>query len=167
MFFVSAGEVTLLRHGAEGEPVILQRTRRGFVGEASLQSDRYHCDAVAVADAEVTRVPLRELRDALTTDPAFALRWIGMLNREVRRLRLQCERLSMNTVEARLLHLLETESGASGLPIGAGLKSIAREIGVTHEAMYRCVASLEKRGLVKRTREHLRLMPTRATGSSA
>lgn len=34
--------------------------------------------------------------------------------------------------------------------MGAGLKSIAREIGVTHEALYRCVASLERRRIVTR-----------------
>jgi CRP-like cAMP-binding protein len=158
MFYVSAGEVTLQRHGIDGEPVILQRTRHGFVSEASLQSDRYHCDAAAVADSVVTRIPLRELLDALKADATFALRWIGTLNREVRRLRLQCERLSLNTVEARLVHLLETESGASGLPLGAGLKSIAREIGVTHEAMYRCVARLEKRNVLRRDAEHLCLV---------
>jgi CRP/FNR family transcriptional regulator, dissimilatory nitrate respiration regulator len=157
MFYVSAGEVTLQRHGVEGEPVILQRTRHGFVGEASLQSDRYHCDATVVAESEVTRIPLRELLEALKADPTFALRWIGTLNREVRRLRLQCERLSLNTVEARLVHILQTEGGASGLPLGAGLKSIAREIGVTHEALYRCVASLEKRNVLRRDADHLYL----------
>ncbi len=72
---------------------------------------------------------------ALTSDAAFALRWIGMLNREVRRLRQQCERLSLNTVEARLLHLLRTEGDASGVPVGSGLKTLAPEIGVSHEAL--------------------------------
>jgi CRP/FNR family transcriptional regulator, dissimilatory nitrate respiration regulator len=158
MFYVSAGEVTLQRHGVQGEPVILLRTRHGFVGEASLQSDRYHCDAMAVADSEVTRIPLRELLDALKSDPPFALRWISTLNREVRRLRLQCERLSLNTVEARLVHLLETDGGAFGFPLGAGLKSIAREIGVTHEALYRCVARLERQNVLRRDEEHLCLV---------
>ncbi len=167
MFYVSAGEVTLQRHGVEGEPVILLRTRHGFVGEASLQSDRYHCDATAVADSEVTRIPLRELLDALKTDPMFALRWISTLNREVRRLRLQCERLSLNTVEARLVRLLETDGGAAGVPLSAGLKSIAREIGVTHEALYRCVARLEKRSVLRRDAEHLFLISDGQRGQAS
>jgi CRP-like cAMP-binding protein len=151
MYFVSDGEVILQRIGEDGEVVVLQRTRHGFVGEASLQTDRYHCDAFVVADANVTRIPREALLGALKSDAAFALRWIGMLNKEMRRLRQQCERLSLNTVEARLLHLIRTEGDASGLPTGSGLKTLAREIGVTHEALYRCVASLEKRGLVTRT----------------
>jgi len=155
MFFVQLGEVTLERLGIDGIPIILQRSRHGFVGEASLHSARYHCDAMAVADSEVTKVPVRELCEAMETDPAFSIRWIGMLNREVKRLRLQCERLTLNTVEARLLHLVETEGEAKGYPLGAGLKSIAREIGVTHEALYRCVAGLERRCVLYRTRERL------------
>lgn len=150
MHFVSDGEVVLRRIGEDGEIVVLQRTRHGFVAEASLQSDRYHCDAVAVANANVTRIPRPALLAALTSDAAFALRWIGMLNKEVRRLRQQCERLSLNTVEARLLHLIRTEGDASGLPIDSGLKTLAPEIGVTHEALYRCVAGLEKRGVMAR-----------------
>ena len=150
MFYVVSGEVTLERHGIQGEPVVLQRCRRGFVGEASLHSSRYHCDARVVTDADIIRIPLRELGEALDDDPSFAVRWIGMLNREVRRLRQQCERLSLKTVEARLLHLLDTEGSDGGYRVGAGLKSIAREIGVTHEALYRCVASLEGRGILNR-----------------
>lgn len=161
MYYVGSGEVTLERPGIGGEPMILQRTRHGFVGEASLQSARYHCDAMAVADAEVTTIPIRELREAMESDAAFSIRWIGMLNREVKRLRLQCERLTLITVEARLLHLLETEGSQGSYPLGAGLKSIAREIGVTHEALYRCVAALEKRGLLVRSEQRLWLTADR------
>ena len=151
MFFISDGEVALQRIGEDGEIVVLQRTRHGLVGEASLQSDRYHCDAVVVADANVLRIPRKALLGALTSDIAFAMRWIGMLNKEVRRLRQQCERLSLNTVEARLLHLIRTEGDTSGLSIGAGLKTVAREMGVSHEALYRCVAALERRGQLTRS----------------
>jgi CRP-like cAMP-binding protein len=150
MFFVVSGEVVLERPGLHGESVILQRTRYGFVGEASLQSARYHCDGKVVASGELIRLPIRELQAALASDSAFALRWIGMLNREVRRLRMQCERLSLHKVEDRLRHLLETEGKDGRYPLGAGLKSLAGELGVTHEALYRCISGMEKKGQLRR-----------------
>lgn len=150
MFFIVNGEVVLERPGLHGEPVILQRTRHGFVGEASLQSDHYHCDGKVMAASDITRVPVRAIRTALDLDPAFASRWISMLNREVKRLRLQCERLSLHRVQDRLIHLLETEGTDGRLALEAGLKSMAAELGVTHEALYRCVADMEKKKLLRR-----------------
>jgi CRP-like cAMP-binding protein len=159
MHFVHAGEVVLHRLSEDGEAVVLQRVRQGLVAEASLLSARYHCDAVAATDTTLARVPRQAVLDALRDDTAFALRWIGMQGQEVRRLRQQCERLSLNTVEARLMHLLQTEGGATGIPLDAGLKTLAREIGVTHEALYRCVSALEKRGVLSRGEGRLRLLP--------
>ncbi len=150
MFFVMTGEVILERLGLHGESVVLQRTRYGFVGEASLQSARYHCDGKVVAPSEIVQIPIRQIHTALETDSAFAIRWISMLSREVRRLRMQCERLSLHKVQDRLLHLLETEGKEGEYPLRAGLKSLAGELGVTHEALYRCVSSMEKEGLLRR-----------------
>jgi CRP-like cAMP-binding protein len=155
MHFVDSGEVVLQRVLEDGTLHVLQRARHGLVGEASLQAERYHCDARVVVDARVVRIPRQALLEALRADAAFALRWIGMLNGEVRRLRLQCERLGLRTVEERLLHLLRTEGGAEGLPLGPGLKTLAQQIGVTHEALYRCVSALEKRGRLVRSGGHL------------
>lgn len=150
MHYVIQGEVVLERTGRQGEAVILQRTRQGFIGEASLQSERYHCDARILTPSDIVRLPVRQLRSAIESDPLFASRWIGMLNREVRRLRLQCERLSLHRVQDRLVHLLETEGNEGRLTLDAGLKSIATELGVSHEALYRCVAGMEKQGLLRR-----------------
>jgi CRP-like cAMP-binding protein len=164
MYFVAQGEVVLRRLGEGGEVVVLQRTRRGFVGEASLLSDRYHCDAVAAADSALRRLPIAPLTAALQQDPAFALRWIAMLSRETRRLRSQCERLSLKTVEARLIHLILAEGDASGLSVASGLKSVAEEIGVTHEALYRSLAKLEQRGQLVRPPGRLVLLAPPAAG---
>lgn len=159
MFFVVSGEVVLERPGLQGSPVILQRTRRGFVSEASLKSAKYHCHGQVVANARIVQIPIRKVRDAMDSDPAFAGRWIGMLNKEVKRLRLQCERLSLTKVQDRLVHLLETEADEGRFPIGSGIKSLAAELGVTHEALYRCIYAMEKTGSIQRTATHLRLAP--------
>ncbi len=150
MFFVLNGEVTLERLSQHGEPVVLQRTRYGFVSEASLQSPKYHCDGRVVANSEIIQIPLSALADALNSDSAFAARWIRMLNQEVKRLRLQCERLSMKSVKDRVLHLIHTEGKNSQYQVTTGLKSLAGELGVTHEALYRTLAALEQSREIKR-----------------
>jgi CRP-like cAMP-binding protein len=111
-----------------------------------------------VVDARITRVPVHALLQALTDDPAFALRWIGMLNQEVRRLRLQCERLSLKGVQARVLHWLETEGTDGCCAVTAGYKSLAAELGVSHEALYRALADMSEAGLVMRAPERLCLV---------
>ena len=150
MFFVVSGEVILERPGLQGASVILQRTRRGFVSEASLKSSKYHCHGQVVANSKIVQIPIREVRDALDSDPAFAGRWIAMLNHEVKRLRLQCERLSLSKVQDRFVHLIETEGVGGRYPLVAGVKSLAAELGVTHEALYRCIYSMEKQGMLQR-----------------
>ncbi len=150
MFYVVSGEITLERTGLQGEPVVLQRTRQGFVSEASLKSARYHCDALAIVDTTVVKIPIRDLAAELERDPAFASRWIGMLNAEVRRLRLHCERLSMKSVKDRVLHLINTEGQNGAYAATTGLKSLAGELGITHEALYRTLANLEKNKIIRR-----------------
>ena len=157
MFFVVSGEVTLERTGQHGEAVVLQRTRQGFVSEASLKVARYHCDAVAMVDTQVIKVPVKALAHELDRDPSFASRWISMLNTEVRRLRLHLERLSMKSIRDRLVHLIETEGHNGHYPVPSGLKTLAGELGVTHEALYRAIAALEKEKRVERQDSRLTL----------
>ena len=151
MFFVIAGEVTLERIGHQGESVVLQRIRMGFVSEASISVSHYHCDAVSITDTNVIKVPIKELAASLDHDPSLASRWIHMLNSEVRKLRLHCERLSMKSVKDRLLHLIQTEGSSGHYAVPSGLKTLAGELGVTHEALYRAIAELEKKGLLHKS----------------
>ena len=158
MFFVVEGEVTLERLSQQGDPVVLQRTRHGFVSEASLQSAKYHCDARAVANSNVVQIPIQALAEALQQDADFSARWISMLNQEVKRLRLQCERLSLKSVKERVRHLILTEGREGTYAVDAGLKSLASQLGVTHEALYRTLASLEKDREIQRADRALTLI---------
>lgn len=150
MFYVSSGEVVLQRLGVQGDNIVLQRARQCFVAEASLQSASYHCDAMVTVSGELVAIPIELVRHALLADPAFAMRWVGMLNKELKRLRAQCERLSLKSVQERLLHLIETEGQCGRLSLDAGLKSLALELAVTHEALYRTVAKMESKGVLSR-----------------
>lgn len=166
MFYVVAGEVALERTGLQGEPVVLQRTRLGFVSEASLKTANYHCDALAITDTTVIKIPIRILAAALASESEFASRWIDMLNSEVKRLRLHCERLSMKAVKDRVLHLINTEGQNGKYRVNTGLKSLAGELGVTHEALYRTLAALEKSGAINRDDGVLSLLVAAMSTSS-
>lgn len=167
MYFVVSGEIVLERIGDRGDTVVLQRVRQGLLAEASLQSSRYHCDATVTAPGQVIALPIEPLKAALITDSAFAMRWIGMLNAEVRRLRAQCERMSLKGVGERLLHMIETEGAEGCLRINSGLKSLAAELSVTHEALYRAVAALEKDGTVTREKGSIFLVRVPKSSTSA
>jgi DNA-binding GntR family transcriptional regulator len=81
-----------------------------------------------------------------------------MLNTEVRRLRLHLERLSMKSIRDRLVHLIETEGHNGHYPVPSGLKTLAGELGVTHEALYRAIAALEAEQWLKRREGQLLIL---------
>lgn len=157
MFYVTCGEIALIRHGIEGETAYLQRQQKGFVGEASLVSDRYHCHAIALVRSDIIKVPIDELKVWLSRDADFSMRWIKMLSAEVRRVRLQNERLCLTTVRSRLLHLLDTESTMGVYPLQGSIKLLAQQLAVSYEALYRCLATLEKEGQLIRAEKTISL----------
>lgn len=159
MFYVVSGEVLLERHGKDGQAACLQRCQGGFVGEASLTSSRYHCDGRVTQNTQLIKVPITALRQALQSDMGFSSRWIEMLSREVRRLRLHNERLSLAKVQDRLIHLIETE-GAGRYTLPCSLKELARQLAVTHEALYRTLTRLEATGVLMRQDGQLVLLGT-------
>ncbi len=150
MFFIGGGEAVLQRMGEHGTQLVLQRVRQGFISEASLQSSLYHCESIVTVAGDLVSIPISSIKQELLSNPDFAMRWVAMLNKELKRLRAQCERLSLKSVKDRLLHLIETEGEDGKLALGTGLKSIAAELSVSHEALYRTVAELEKQGVLYR-----------------
>lgn len=157
MFFIVSGEAVLTRASSHGEAIILQRCKGGFVSEASLLVDAYHCDAIATHSGVAITLPIGSLRAALI-DTKFSMQWVQLLSKEIMRLRTQSERLGLKDIRSRLIHLIETEGKHGALMLQADLKSIASEIGVTHEALYRVIASLEKEGLLERGTDSLKLI---------
>jgi CRP/FNR family transcriptional regulator, dissimilatory nitrate respiration regulator len=159
MFYVVAGEIMLERSGAHGEHVVLQRRREGFVSEASLLVDAYHCDAVALEESTLIKLPITALRQQLQEDARFNASWMQTLNREIMHLRTQCQRLSFHSVQEKIIHLIQTEGHNGRYPIPTGVKTLAGELGVSHEALYRSIAELKKSGALERTDEALILTP--------
>ena len=157
MFFIVSGETVLTRISSHGEPTILQRCKGGFVSEASLLVDAYHCDAIATHNGQAITLPIKSLRDALA-DSKFSMKWVQLLSKEIMRLRTQSERLGLKGIRSKLIHLIETEGKQGVLKLQSDFKSIASEIGVTHEALYRAIATLEKEGFLEKNPNSLELL---------
>ena len=147
VYFVREGEVRLVRHSRNGQEVILQRVRRGFVAEASLDAQRYHCDGVAAAPSRLLRFPRAAFLAQLDTDARFRQAWLRHLADEVRRLRARCERRSLRGAGERIVHCIESDGGGA-LELHQSRKSWALELGLTHEALYRAIAKLKSEGVL-------------------
>lgn len=158
LFFILTGEAVLSRASHQGETTVLQRCKGGFLSEASLLSEKYHCDAFATQSGIAITIPVLAIRNALN-DSVFAVKWVQLLSREIMRLRTQSERLGLKDIKSKLLHLIETEGTKGVLHLQSDFKSLASEIGVTHEALYRAIAALEKEGVLVKSAHSLELAP--------
>ena len=138
MFGVLKGSVELIRFQQDGNAVVLQRAGPAeIVAEASLFSDSYHCDAQAGGDTRVFVVPRTELRQRLRSDGDLGELWIRHLSRQLQQARMQCETLSLHGVSARLDLWLDRNRV---LPAKGEWTSLARELGISREALYREIA---------------------------
>ena len=145
IFYILSGEVRLVRYSHPGSEVVLQRKTSGFIAESSLNSSAYHCDALAGADSDLLVFPISQFRTALNK-PLFRDYWINLLAGEVRRLRAQAERLSLNSTAERVLHYLASEGRQGVVVLAQSRKALALELGVSHESLYRTLARLRQSG---------------------
>ncbi len=149
LYYVRSGEALMLRVTSSGVPVILQRASRGFIAEASLTSARYHCDGVCRTDCELVAFPLIAFREAIDRDEGTRWAWIGLLGSQARSQRMRIERQALKTIRERLHHLVLTEgSPRGGYELPGTRSELAGELGVTPEALYRCLAALKREGSV-------------------
>lgn len=145
MHYVTAGEVRLVRRSRDGVTSILQRARQGLVAEASFGQQTYHCDAQAATAATVLAIPCRSFATALD-DATFRAHWHAHLSRELRRVRAQCERLSLRTARERVVHFIDVEGERGMVRLSIAKKDWAAELGISHEALYRTLAAMQRSG---------------------
>jgi len=161
VYHLASGCVRLIRRGRAGEEIVLHQARAGeFFAEASIDSARYHCNAVAMEAATVLRVSATDLTNLIAADPEFARQWISLLSRQLRAVRTRVERLSLKSAAERIRHFLLSEaSNATGhVKVSGTLKDLARDLGVTHETLYRTLGNMERAGQIERRNDTIRLL---------
>lgn len=150
----------LVRHGRQGEEVVLHNANPGeFVAEASLDSGRYHCDAIASEPSLILRTATADLEQLIASDSVFAREWIALLAAQLRSVRARVECLSLRSAEDRIRHLILSEGRGplcEVVPAGS-LKDLARTLGLTHETLYRSLARMHKEGVIQRQGLRMRL----------
>jgi CRP-like cAMP-binding protein len=152
-FEVIAGRVRLSRVDRGGREVVLYVAGSGdTIAEASLFSPHYHCDAIASSAATVRAFPKAAMLAAFADDPKAAQSFAATLARQVMNLRTRLEQRNIRSARERLRHWLSVNTGADGrtVALSGTLKDVAAEIGLTHEALYRTLAALERGGEIRR-----------------
>jgi len=153
LFQVRSGKVALVRHLVDGGVVTLASAGPGeSFAEASLFADRYHCDAVVRSDCELLVIPVAAVRMRLDADPKLARDLAAFFARQVRELRSRIEVQRVKRAPDRLLAWLRLRAQGSPPTIAApgAWAHIASEIGLTPEALYRALRTLEKAGRIER-----------------
>jgi len=155
---VISGRVRLARVDRAGQEIVLHVAGAGeTIAEASLFSPRYHCDAIANTGAVVRVYPKRAVLAAFANDPHAAQAFAATLARQVMKLRTRIEQRNIRSARERVRHFLGVNAGADGrtVALAGTLKELAAELGLTHEALYRTLAALERAGEIKRGREKI------------
>lgn len=164
IFEVEQGQLRLLRHTIDHQPVVLHTAKQGdLFAEAALFSSAYHCDAVAAISSRVRSYPKRHLLAAFRDNPALAERFMAVLAHQIHTLRTRLEERNIRSARQRLLYHLALAVGADGrsVPLDGTLMDLASEIGLSHEALYRTLAELEKEGVLRRTRSAITLQTSK------
>lgn len=155
---VITGHVRLARVDRSGREIVLHVAGPGeTLAEASLFSPHYHCDAIANTDAVVRIYPKRQVLAAFDASPKAAQAFSATLARQVMSLRTRIEQRNIRSARERVRHFLTLNVGPDGrtVVLRGTLKDIAAEIGLTHEALYRTLATLERSGEIKRKRDKI------------
>ncbi len=150
---VIAGRVRLARVDRAGHEIILHVAGPGeTLAEASLFSTQYHCDAVASTNAVVRLYPKQELLSVFGKDPKAAQAFAKALAGLVMSLRTRIEQRNIRSARERVWHFLALNVGSDRrtVQLRGALKDLAAELGLTHEALYRTLAALDRSGEIRR-----------------
>jgi CRP-like cAMP-binding protein len=165
IYFIEDGRLRLDRRTFDGRSLVFGTSSAGeFFVEAALFADFFHCDAVATEPSRVRIYPKATVLKALNTDPSSALPFLRLMAQQVIEARQRLELMKIRSAKDRVMLYLDLHAGAEGsVKLKSELQDIASELGLTREAFYRTLASLEYAGAIRRSGD--RIVLKRASGS--
>jgi CRP-like cAMP-binding protein len=153
IYFVEAGRLRLERRAFDGRLLVLGITPAGqFFVEAALFADLFHCDAVATEPSQVSVYPKQAVLKSLRSDPANAMSFLALMAHQVIDLRQRLELTKVRSAKERVMLYLNFHADLDGgaVNLRSQLQDIADELGLSREAFYRTLASLEREGSIER-----------------
>ncbi|MGB7328431.1 MAG: Crp/Fnr family transcriptional regulator [Rubripirellula sp.] len=153
IYLVESGCVKLAIHPQDDKRLTLYRARQGDVfADDHLVMDRYNVTAIADQDTVLQYVSKELILNEIRSNPDIAMRFIECLGQRHHQLRVSYERLGIASAKFRVLHLLSSLSAnAPGpLQLSGRMKSLANDLNLTPEAIYRALRELEKDAFIRR-----------------
>jgi CRP-like cAMP-binding protein len=154
LYEVMSGEVRMTRVSPAGsEAVLFVAKPDDTLAEASLYSATYQCDAIASTKATVRLYPKATVLAEFQRDPRVAQAFMAMLAQQIMSLRTGLERRNIRSARDRVRHYLALNVGPDGrtVVLATTLKDVARDLGLTHEALYRTLSDMASDGEIKRS----------------
>ena len=170
IFEVEQGRLQMIRPTPNDEPAVLHAAGPGeLFAEAALFGPAYHCDAIAAVPTRVRMYPKHLMLAAFRKHPELAERFMAILARQTQALRARLHGRNIRSARERVLHHLALKAGPDGrtVTLDGTAKDFAAEIGLTHEALYRTLATLERQGLIARGPRQITLRRRTGAGRRA
>jgi CRP-like cAMP-binding protein len=145
MFYLKSGRIDMCRYTRHGDEIVIHRARAGETfAEAAIFSDRYHCDMVAAQNSEFVSISKAAVLQMMSGNPDFTIAVTARFARQIQDYRRRLEILAIRDASSRVFAGI-----ADGL-LFKDIKGFAAQIGLSHEAVYRALATLTRQGrLVK------------------
>lgn len=155
LYVVLTGRVHLERVGPNGERFVIHRATAGTsFAEASIFSDKYHCDAVVIEAGDLVRIDKAAVLAAFV-DADFALSYGRQASRQIQTQRQILEIVGIRSAEDRVLAGL-----VAGL-LDSTVLEFAALLHLSHEAAYRALRALVDAGhVINPSRGKYRLLTT-------
>lgn len=174
IYGIQSGRVHLFRDLPDGSSIILHVAQSGQTfAEAALFTSHYHCHAKADIDSEILCINAHDLKQLLHNNSLLGMDVLQLLAGQIRDLRAHLMLRDIRSADDRLLTWLRHQARESFTPasersspstdqateatrgllkvaIGRTWSAIAEELGLTREATYRSLASLERNGKITR-----------------
>jgi CRP-like cAMP-binding protein len=168
VFLILRGRIRMVRHLASGDRVTIHTGRTGeLFAEGALFSNVYQCDAIAAEPTRVRACSKAEMLAAIGGSPSTMLGLLEQVTHLLHHARAMLELRNVRSADKRVLqHLRLSASKDSAVVFDRPLLEVAEDLGLTHEAYYRALATLAHTGVIKRTGRTIQLVSSAARRSN-